>query len=242
MAENKKHVQTEFLLKKPTTPMPIRAENHASGDIHSKTVKERIQLALKAIDSYGLQPNGQPEFSLREAAKAYLLSKSTLTGRCHGGKTQAEAHEKEQKLTPGQEMALVEWIKEMGRRGVPLDGPAVMSYASMISGQEIGNGWIVRFRERHPELKAKWTRGLEKCRAQVLNATAVERYFAILVELIEKYNIPVGNIYNMDEKGIQLGVGRAILALVDRDQKQVYHLEDGNRELVTMIECVCADA
>lgn len=45
----------------------------------------------------------------------------------------------------------------------------------------------------------------------------------------------------MDEKGIQLGVGGKTHALVDRDQKVVQNIESGNRELVTIIECVCAD-
>ena len=45
----------------------------------------------------------------------------------------------------------------------------------------------------------------------------------------------------MDEKGVQLGVGRETAVIVDRDQKVVYQVEDGNRELVTIIECVCAD-
>lgn len=30
-------------------------------------------------------------------------------------------------------------------------------------------------------------------------------------------------------------------ALVDRDQKTAYQVEDGNRELVTVMECVSAD-
>jgi hypothetical protein len=45
----------------------------------------------------------------------------------------------------------------------------------------------------------------------------------------------------MDEKGVQLGVGKRVVAIVDRDQKNVYNLENGNRELVTIIEMVCAD-
>jgi hypothetical protein len=45
----------------------------------------------------------------------------------------------------------------------------------------------------------------------------------------------------MDEKGIQLGIGAKITAMIDRDQKVVYSIEDGNRELVTVIECICAD-
>ncbi|KAJ3551385.1 hypothetical protein NM688_g4733 [Phlebia brevispora] len=45
----------------------------------------------------------------------------------------------------------------------------------------------------------------------------------------------------MDEKGIMLGLGKRRRAFVDRDQKTLYSIEDGNRELVTVIECVAAD-
>jgi len=38
-----------------------------------------------------------------------------------------------------------------------------------------------------------------------------------------------------------LPVSLSVAAIIDRDQKEVYSLEDGNRELVTVIETVCAD-
>ncbi len=44
-----------------------------------------------------------------------------------------------------------------------------------------------------------------------------------------------------DVIGIQLGLGKHVAALVDRDQKTAYQVEDENRELVTVIETVCAD-
>jgi hypothetical protein len=34
----------------------------------------------------------------------------------------------------------------------------------------------------------------------------------------------------MDEKGIQLGIGARITAMIDQDQKAVYSIEDRNRE------------
>jgi hypothetical protein len=49
------------------------------------------------------------------------------------------------------------------------------------------------------------------------------------------------NKYNTDEKGVQPGVSQRVKAFADRDQKDVYSLEDGNRELITIIETVCAD-
>jgi len=41
--------------------------------------------------------------------------------------------------------------------------------------------------------------------------------------------------------GIQLGIGNRIKAFVDKSQKTAYQVENGNRELVTIIETVCAD-
>jgi hypothetical protein len=47
-------------------------------------------------------------------------------------------------------------------------------------------------------------------------------------------------IFNMDEKGVQLGVGGRYMAIIDRDQALVYSVEQGNRDLLTVIECVSA--
>ena len=105
----------------------------------------------------------------------------------------------------------------------------------------IGEHWVSRFCTCHPELKARWTSGLEKCRAGALNPATVVDFYEMLGDIMKEYNIPEENIYNMDEKGVQLGVGGRVLALVDQDQKSVKHVEDGNRELVTIIECVAAD-
>jgi hypothetical protein len=135
----------------------------------------------------------------------------------------------------------VEWIKVQGRRGVPMTYSSVGRAATEISGKPVGEIWPKRFRKRHPDLKMKKATGLEKARAKALNQFAVDEFFDMLTDVIQEYNITPGNIYNMDEKGIQLGIGARITAMIDRDQKAVYSIEDGNRELVTVIECICAD-
>ncbi|KIJ70654.1 hypothetical protein HYDPIDRAFT_56045, partial [Hydnomerulius pinastri MD-312] len=97
------------------------------------------------------------------------------------------------------------------------------------------------FREWHPDLKAKWMTGLECCHAKALNCTNVSQFFQLLRELIDEYNIHPSNLYNMDEKGVQLGIGKSTRALIDHDQKTINHLENGDHELVTIIECIAAD-
>ena len=129
----------------------------------------------------------------------------------------------------------------MGRRGIPLTPTTLQEYASEIAEAPVGASWVKRFLGRHPDVKVRWTTSLEACRANSLNAPLVREYFNILNELVTKHDIPPENIYNMDEKGLLLGIGRRVAALVDRDQKTLYKVEDGSRELVTVIETICAD-
>lgn len=93
----------------------------------------------------------------------------------------------------------------------------------------------------HLDLKMRWSWSLEKCCANNANPATISRFYDIYEEVVKEYNIPTENIYNMDEKGIQLGVGKRVASIIDHDQKEVYNIEDGNRELVTVIETVCAD-
>jgi hypothetical protein len=74
-----------------------------------------------------------------------------------------------------------------------------------------------------------------------MNPVVVHEYFELLRDTIEKYDILPENIYNMDEKGIQLGIGAKVHVIVDRDQKTVRSIETGNRDLITIMECTCAD-
>ena len=74
-----------------------------------------------------------------------------------------------------------------------------------------------------------------------LNPTLVNEFYNLLEETINMYNIPAENIYNMDETGIQLSIGQKVKAFIDHDQKDVYSIQDGNWELITVIETVSAD-
>jgi transposase len=210
-------------------------------DLENKTADERIALALAAILKEGFRPSRRLIYSFRAAAKTFKIPKTTLVYWFNGRQTQEEAHKKDRRLTPAQEDVLAEWIKEKGRRNVPLNLGAAAQHAKAISGVDIGESWVRRFRVRRKDLKANWTTGLEKCRAQALNPKTTADFYQVFHELVTTYNIKPQNIYNPDEKGAQMGVGKSIQALVDRDQASAKVVEDGNRELVTIIEYVCAD-
>jgi hypothetical protein len=70
-------------------------------------------------------------------------------------------------------------------------------------------------------------------------------YFKLLVEKIEEYNIQPTHIFNMDEKGFQLGrIGRTkrIFSKARWDRKGVRQpLKDGSSEWITVVACICSD-
>jgi len=212
-------------------------------DLTGLNVEQRISLAIEAIDKSPLLPNGHRQLSQVQASKDFLVKRGTLRARYNGIRPRNEAHEHQQNLTHAEEKILVEWLKVQGRRGVPVGPSTLGDHAAAIAGpnKDIGQSWPHRFMKRHPDLKTKWTQSLEKCRANNVNYATIMNFRDIFEEVVAFFNIPPENMYNMDEKGLQLGVGKRIAAIIDRDQKQVYSLEDGDRELVTVVETVCAD-
>lgn len=105
-------------------------------------------------------------------------------------------------------------------------------------------GWIRRFLERHPEVVLGKPSGLDPKRAQAFNRPVVDDYFKQLEALVKELKIPWSHVYNMDEKGVQRGGGRRLQNIkyfVPRGRRPKYKLRSANLELVTIVECVCAD-
>ena len=65
-----------------------------------------------------------------------------------------------------------------------------------------------------------------------------------LGQVLDEWDIPIKNIYNMNEKGCQWTGGRhlcAIKCFIPWSQHPHYKLQSSNLELVAIIDCVCVD-
>jgi hypothetical protein len=66
-----------------------------------------------------------------------------------------------------------------------------------------------------------------------------------LQEKIEKYHITPRNIYNFDEKGFLIGLfktSKRIVTIEHLKSKKIFGAsQDGNREFISLIACICAD-
>ncbi|TFK67013.1 hypothetical protein BDN72DRAFT_771326 [Pluteus cervinus] len=183
--------------------------------------------------------------NIASAARTYGIPYTVLYRRYHGISLPAqEAHEKQQLLTKEQEEVLVEWVLFLGLVGRPICKATLRPKVVQLCGKIPSRRWVWRFLERHPILKLRRPSGLDPKRARAFNFHTVNTCFERLKKVMQEKGITWENVYNMDEKGIQLGGGRkgaTCKYFYSRYEKSFYKLKDGNLELVTVIECCCAD-
>ena len=79
---------------------------------------------------------------------------------------------------------------------------SVTQSAMEISGKPVGGSWPKQFQKQHPDLKMKTIIPSEQVHVKALNKPTVDKFFDMLASVIEEYDITLGNVYNMDEKGI----------------------------------------
>ena len=243
-------------LGKLATPVPccpaVRAarpfepphQNNNQTSTRDKSINmSSIEAAIAAIES--LEPGEQ--FSYRQVAAEYHCNRTTLARRHQGiaGSRSAMA-ENQQALHPQQEQELLRYIERLTRQGLPPSRPMIRRFASEIAKKELGKGWVDRYIQRHDvHLISRWTTGIDRSRHQADSLSKYSLYFELLRSKLSQYDIEPCNMYNMDEKGCMLGIltrsKRVFSRRLYEDGKIKAHIQDGNREWITLLACICAD-
>jgi hypothetical protein len=202
-----------------------------------------IQAALAAIASLG---PGE-EINYTQIAKTYGVVRSTLTRRHQGiSPPRATRYENQQALHLQQELELLRYIERLTKRGLPPTRAMIRNFASQIAQRELGVHWVDRFVKRYPDqLISKWTTAMDNSRHKADSGSKYSLYFNLLREKIEQYHVEPCHTYNMDEKGFMLGVvGRSkrIFSRTSYEEgKRRSTIQDGSREWITLLACICAD-
>jgi hypothetical protein len=190
-----------------------------------------------------------PKQSVRALAAAYDVPKSTLQRRLHGIQARSETASVNRKLSPIEEQSLVQWILELDRRGFPphiIDVRRMADALLAARGQDppppsVGKKWVSRFIQSQPELQTKWTRRFNSQRASYEDPAIIAAWFKLVEETRQTYGVLDQDIYNFDETGFAMGVAATskVVTSADRVGRAVV-VQPGNREWVTVIECISA--
>ena len=183
--------------------------------------------------------------NISHASRLFGCPFTTLRCRWNGDRRSLkEANEGKQLLSPSQEAAIVLWLEMLGDEGTPICKRIIKKRVEIICSKRPSKNWIYTFLQRNPSIVLAKSSGLDYNRAKAFNRPVVERYLDELHRLVEKHDIPIENVYNMDEKGCQRGGGKKGTTrkyFYGRRLRAKYKHRSGNLELVTIIEAICAD-
>jgi hypothetical protein len=183
--------------------------------------------------------------SIRAAATAHGLKRSTLTNRYNGGRSRQTARVAQQLLSQEQEISLVEWILSLEKQGHALTHAQVREMALLISkisgGPEIiGHNWVSRFLRRHPEIHTKVGVKIDTLRVQNTTTEALQAWFGLFESVQTTFQVDIANVWNMDETGIALGVCANQTVIGSSSTSRCYKKSPENREWVSIIEAISA--
>ena len=163
-----------------------------------------LEAALEACDA----ADAADELSYTKIAEQFSVSRSTLSRR-HRGVCASREHGyfKQQKITPQQEDELCNYIIDLSSQGLSPTRQMVQNFASEVAHSPIGDAWVTRFLHRHHDkLIYKWTSAMDATRHNADDSEKYLYYFNLLRSKIEEYSIEPRHTYNMDEKGLAIGL------------------------------------
>ena len=186
--------------------------------------------------------------SIRAAAKAYEVPKSTFTDRLRGVQTRRVSQLSNRKLTETEENALIQWIVDLSERGHPVRILHIEHMANQLLSERVGPGstvgksWAQRFVTRNDQIRTIRYRKYDYERALCEDPEKIREWFDLVRNTINKYGITSADMWNFDETGFQMGVlgSATVVTKADSDRRQSY-IQAGNREWVTTIEAINAE-
>jgi hypothetical protein len=160
-----------------------------------------------AVEEFEAQEPGE-QLSYQYVADKWGVSRSAVSRRHRGVSSTREAqYANMQALSPSQEQQLVQYIRDLNSHGLPPTNEMIHNFANEVAGKLLRPTWVSRFIDRHSiHLIVRWSTGIDRVRFQADDTDKYELYFDLLHGKMVQYNVQRQNSYNMDKKGVMLGV------------------------------------
>ena len=215
---------------KPLNVLPSRQGRYKAWD------SEKLERAVKAVCCDGA--------TIRQAAEAYGIPKSTLgdriSGKILGGGTNSRY------LTDDEEQELVSFIIGCATIGYAKTVKEILAVVQRILAargtyRPISYGWWEAFKKRHPNLSLRIPASLSKPRAMASNRAVLDHYFDLLEETLVENNLKDSpcQIYNMDESGMPLAP-KPLKTIHEKGTKNAFAMTSSMKTQITIVACVNA--
>jgi len=188
---------------------------------------------------------------LREFTRDNALPYRRLLNRINNIPTRLGHDPAHRALDDAQEVTICEYLDRLDEIGLPATRRLLTSAANSIlkrnteDGEtpiQIGHNWASRFLQRHPEYKIVKASSQEFKRDRAATKAEVQDWFRRYKNLLARIGVTPRNMYNSDETGNRIGIGKAKSVITRRGNKRKISLPTSTeRELVTVLETISAD-
>ena len=205
---------------------------------YSQTTEDRLRNALDYLHQ-------NPDSKASTVTKEFKVTRGQLRSRLDGHSSSKEQTSINTKLSYSEEKALCRYIDRLDSINLHVRQEFVVDAANAILKERagknntpltVGKCWIKRFLKRHSYDTVK-QKVLEQNRQVAENPKVVREWFEKLRKVIQEEGILPEDIYNMDETGFQIGVGKDQLVITKRKRAHYFGLPI-NRESATAIEAI----
>ncbi|KJK73638.1 hypothetical protein H634G_11103 [Metarhizium anisopliae BRIP 53293] len=205
-------------------------------------VELRVEEAIEYLE-------GNPDAKLATVARLFEIPRSRLRRRFNGCSTKKGRPATNTKLSREEEVALSHYIDRLDAINFAVRAEFITDAAnyiikerspSSLAGQfePVGKLWTTRFIQRHGYSKCLQKK-LDSNRQASEDVTRVLQYYQQLQAVIEAHGIPPDDIWNMDETGFRIGIGKDQLIVTKRKRAHLFSMPE-NRESATAIEGISA--
>jgi hypothetical protein len=184
--------------------------------------------------------------SISKAAKLYNVAESTLRERLAGVKPRSETRANNLRLTSFEEETLIKQLLDADKRGFSIRSDFLREMAQILLRERtqdptavLGINWSYSFTKRRPELRSRYNRKITYVRAKQEDPKVIRPWFETVHAAIQEHGIHQDDIWNFDETGFAMGLCTTskVITAVERSERPRRVIQ-GNREWVTIIECV----
>jgi Tc5 transposase DNA-binding domain len=175
------------------------------------------ELAQRAFEEIFRECEAGEKISVAAKARQYGVDKHRNHRRLKGIGPRSAQNPVNRKLSTIQEASLLEYIRTLDEIGQSIRLDQVKSVANAILQQDhpdegpapvVGQHWSERFLDRHPELRKAKQKPLELKRKLAHDSATLSNWFERFHQLRNKFGVQNEDIWNFDERGFRIGVGK----------------------------------
>ncbi|KID81257.1 transposase [Metarhizium guizhouense ARSEF 977] len=187
-----------------------------------------------------------PNAKQRAVAKKFNIPRDRLRRRRSGVPPENGRHASNAWLTEPEEVALCRYIDRLDRMNLSIRKEFIKDAANLVLRERIADAtppsvgpmWVDRFIKRHNYSVLSQKTG-DSNRQDAESVEKIATYFELLHDCICDYGIVDSDIWNMDETGFRIGVGKSRMIVTKRSRASYLGLPT-NRESATAIEAISA--